>query len=358
MRALLVALVLVGWAGGSALAAGPRDDPEPADDSVPGLFERIADKNPAVMRETWGKLHRIIGPKDLVNVLRAAEHKQPVVRDCALFFFHRFKQLPDDVLRAKLVPVLLRALRDKETKVRRRAAAIAGVYSRLSPSIVDRLIQLVGEDDWPKGESGVPWLAVSALSATYPHDKRGYQVLVHLTRSGLERIRVAAFRQLGHMGGKHREVARAIMPMMLGILKDTKRTVEDRGAAWSALSYMGPAAKDAVPTFRQMLNNPGLLFQIRNESEARRFRMGAIDSLGCVGPSAKEAVPDLIKVVEDDKRDEQERRWAMAALGRIGPGAKAAIPALTRLKVTPSRKVEDVRLKMSAELALKTIQGN
>ena len=47
-----------------------------------------------------------------------------------------------------------------------------------------------------------------------------------------------------------------------------------------------------------------------------------------MGPDAKEAVPDLILLLDDE--DEAIRKLAARALGRIGPDAASAVPALMR----------------------------
>jgi HEAT repeat protein len=52
-----------------------------------------------------------------------------------------------------------------------------------------------------------------------------------------------------------------------------------------------------------------------------------------MGSDAKEAVPDLIRLLDDP--DERIRKAATRALGRIGPDAAAAVPALMRTLLEP-----------------------
>lgn len=86
-------------------------------------------------------------------------------------------------------------------------------------------------------------------------------------------------------------------------------------AVADALRRIGAAA---VPAVVQTLQSP--------DPETRKR---AVDLLGRMGPSAKEAVPDLIEALAD--RDPQVRKMAVRALGQIGPAAAAAIPALIRV---------------------------
>jgi HEAT repeat protein len=101
--------------------------------------------------------------------------------------------------------------------------------------------------------------------------------------------------------------------------------------------------KEAVP----------VLIELVREEEPW-VRILAIRSLGRIGPEAREAVPALIEVLGDsrifDSFDEPRWDWeggslsdwaclpvyqeAAAALGAIGPDAKAAVPDLIKLRRT------------------------
>jgi HEAT repeat protein len=64
-----------------------------------------------------------------------------------------------------------------------------------------------------------------------------------------------------------------------------------------------------------------------------RIRREAVGVLVRMGPDGKDAVPDLIALLNDD--DEETRKLAARALGRIGPEAAAAIPALKKMLLEP-----------------------
>ena len=69
-------------------------------------------------------------------------------------------------------------------------------------------------------------------------------------------------------------------------------------------------------------------------SGARQHAAGAI---GDIGPEAKQAIPDLVKVLNDPKSD--IRIYAAKALGRIGPEAKQAMPDLIKSMVNRNENI-------------------
>jgi HEAT repeat protein len=88
-----------------------------------------------------------------------------------------------------------------------------------------------------------------------------------------------------------------------------------RGQATKCVSWLGPAAKDAVPELIGALND---------QDAAVRF--DAAIALGKIDPTAKDTVPVLVDALKD--RDTSVRRAAAEALDGIGPAAKDAVPAL------------------------------
>jgi HEAT repeat protein len=83
------------------------------------------------------------------------------------------------------------------------------------------------------------------------------------------------------------------------------------------LGQMGSPAKQAIPELVKMLED--------RQSEPRWY---AIDALGYFGPDAAVAVPAMIKSLESKVNDAIVRRRGARSLGRIGPAAKEAIPTL------------------------------
>jgi HEAT repeat protein len=80
-----------------------------------------------------------------------------------------------------------------------------------------------------------------------------------------------------------------------------------------ALKGIGPPAKDAVPQ----------IVKLAKTQDFREHEM-VMETLQAIGPEAKEAVPELI---------EQADNWlsALTTLGKIGPNAKEAVPKLKEI---------------------------
>jgi HEAT repeat protein len=95
-----------------------------------------------------------------------------------------------------------------------------------------------------------------------------------------------------------------------------------RRNAAAALGRIGPAAKDAVPELVKLLNDPDT-----------GVRWAAVIALGSVEPGAKDAAPELVRLLKDP--DGYVRRAAASALQGIGPAAKDAVPELVKLLRDP-----------------------
>ena len=70
--------------------------------------------------------------------------------------------------------------------------------------------------------------------------------------------------------------------------------------------------------------------QLRQELKAAdaKRKLRAIDILARIGPDAKDAVPDLITMLQSG--NERVKKYAARALGQIGPDAGAAVPQLIK----------------------------
>ncbi|MDB6068145.1 MAG: repeat-containing protein [Pedosphaera sp.] len=69
------------------------------------------------------------------------------------------------------------------------------------------------------------------------------------------------------------------------------------------------------------------------KQERAQISSALVEVLGRIGPPAKAAVPELIRIVKDKDVPGWTRATAISALRRIGPAAKPAVPALlARLK--------------------------
>jgi HEAT repeat protein len=115
---------------------------------------------------------------------------------------------------------------------------------------------------------------------------------------------------------------------------------EFRGRAAQTIGEIGPEAKDAVPR----------LILLCGDSD-RLVRRVAIVALGGIGPSAQSAVTALIRLLDD--HEVEIRELAASSLGAIGPASKDALPKL--ISLLESKEEKD---RCAASLALGRIGPN
>jgi HEAT repeat protein len=92
---------------------------------------------------------------------------------------------------------------------------------------------------------------------------------------------------------------------------------EKQELAETGFTVLGPDAKSAVPELIRLLRD-----------DDGGVRSTAASCLGSIGPAAELAVPDLIKVWQSALSAGHFNPDAAYALGEIGPSAQAAIPSL------------------------------
>ena len=135
-------------------------------------------------------------------------------------------------------------------------------------------------------------------------------------------VRRTAARELGQQGAGSKSAVAALARA----LKDEDPFV--RRFAALALGELGPEAKEAVPALSTALKD-------RN----KRVADAAATALGKTGVSG---VQPLLDIAKDDKRDAAVRARAIESLGKIGPDAKDAVPALMEVlagkMVAPRRR--------------------
>jgi HEAT repeat protein len=152
-----------------------------------------------------------------------------------------------------------------------------------------------------------------ALGHIGPKAQSAVSVLLDVLKHPIayELIREAVV-ALGRIGGGVE--AQSSVPVLTYYLYSSKVRVE---AAY-ALGGLGPGAKSAVPQLVK-LSREAL---IRFENDDEEFGWAAIYALGCIEPTV------LLEILEDENG--RIRTWAAQRLGTMGPQAKFAVPALTK----------------------------
>src|SRR5262249_46546967 len=108
-----------------------------------------------------------------------------------------------------------------------------------------------------------------------------------------------------------------VVPGICAALMDKEAGVRHQAA--QTLGQMGPEAKQAAEPLAELLKSD------RVES----VREAAAKALGRLGLNSKPAIPDLIAALRDPHSG--TRAAAVEALGRIGPEAKIALPNIMQL---------------------------
>lgn len=131
--------------------------------------------------------------------------------------------------------------------------------------------------------------------------------------------------------GKMGEAAKVAVP---GIVKYIQPDSSYRSTAFNALAEIGPGSLYALPQLREILKADGYAYD----------KQQAAMVIGRIGPSAKEAIPDLIRLLDDSYVT--VRGEAMVALARMGEDAKSVIPKIHSF--TASELTIDVKKSQEA----------
>ncbi|MBA4064680.1 MAG: hypothetical protein C0501_13390 [Isosphaera sp.] len=263
------------------------------------------------------------------------------------------------------VPNLTALLDDREHGVRLRAAtalwkidgsaaalpAAAGLLKDPDPLIRELAAADLGIEFGPDAKAAVPDLVRSLFDP-------------------FAAVRWSAAEALGRVGPG---AADAVGPLLALLDGDEPGPVQS--AACEAVGLIGPADREAAAgVLRRKLDHPDALVRAHaalalvlvaedkaGEKEAARglshrsYRV-RITSAETLWRTAKDerVVPLLVRTLEDANLDgtwgDNERYMAVRALGRVGPAAKAAVPELVKLLAHP-----DAQLAATAAAALKAV---
>ncbi len=198
------------------------------------------------------------------------------------------------------LPAILAALHDENPHVRRSAAgALPKVPARTKDARLVLVEALGAEDHYLRTQAGYALAAVSKEAGDTAHE------LSRLAASDDRLVREAANQAIANLP------ADAAVPVLIPLLTHGDDAV--RGAAARTLGSFGPAARAAVPTLIDLLD------------EYPHYQM-AVHTLGRIGPGAKQAIPALMALFDRPDPSRELRVAAALALGAIGPEANEILP--------------------------------
>lgn len=234
------------------------------------------------------------------------------------------------------IPALIEALKDSDPQVGARSANALGWFRKDAKTIVPPLVEALKNPDW-----GIRSSAAFSLGLMGPEAKPAVPLLIQQLKGKIEKgkqvtedvLRRNAARALGRIT-KDSDVA---VVALIEAMKDPGLEVPE--VAITALGEIGPAAKDAIGPLTARLKDDkkspvrihaaaslaridpkyvkpamAILIESLNSSEGY-IRASAVDALDDLGPLAKEAVPELIKLLKDKDTTLSDR--AGRALRRI-----------------------------------------
>ncbi len=225
-----------------------------------------------------------------------------------------------------IVPALTAALKDDNALVRQRAAEALGWIGPPAREAAPALVAAL-KDEEPK----VAILACLALAQL--GDSGVTRPLFEVFQSGRSRVADAAGRALWQMGANAKDVVPALIPLLKG-------PENESGRVRALLLWFGPLAV------------PALIAALKDDEPA--IRQAAAETLGQLGPVAREAAPALAGTLQDKTpvvalaaavaltridptrardavtllSDALDHVAAVEALANIGPDARAAVPPL------------------------------
>jgi HEAT repeat protein len=179
---------------------------------------------------------------------------------------------------------------------------------------LDRLVEMVRPFISPSEPAELQEAAVDILSKiayrARSADSAMPQILLLLSRSRSAEVRASSASALGSF----EERGVSAVDALVDALSDSTEAV--REAAATSLGEIGPGAAPAVDSLRQLL---------RSSATSKRLRLAALSSLGDIGDAS--ALPELRKALDDPDLQYE----AVGDIGELGPAARAAEPDLVRL---------------------------
>jgi len=278
--------------------------------AVPALKDMLTDTDAETRLQAAQALVRIGGKEEVTAaaaVLSAllTEEQRPNVKSMAA---SALRQLGPEYARL-IRPVYREMLKDPQSSQRLTAAR-----QLLQEGDEDRKLVVPVLRELLK--AGQPYERTQAAQLLVQADPDRADEAVAALRGMIQdrQTRQAAVSALAGMGPDHAAVA---VPILREMLRDAD--ISSRHQAINTLGQLGPAAKDALPELAELLTERQYGFMVAN-------------TLGRIGG---DAVPALVKALESG--DQQTQRAAVQALGQIGPDAAAAVPTLLKMLTAPDR---------------------
>jgi HEAT repeat protein len=280
---------------------------------APDLETLVADKNEGVSRHAAFLLGRL-GPEAAARLLKALRDKRTRIEQLAAALAE---------IGRPVAAQLVRELESAEPRVRRGAALALGQIRPLAPGVVPKLTAGLGDPD-----RDVRATFLTAVGMLGPRAGEAMPDVRKLLKDEAGAVRLQAIDVLAHSAPRDEQVLADLTPLLSDSDARVQRAVID------TIRPFGPLGKKALGPIVGKLN-----------SADASVRLAAAQFIGAHGSDAAEAVPALTALLADPNPALQTT--AAQTLGKLG---KAAQPALAKL--TPLLASEHVEVREAATGAL------
>jgi len=260
---------------------------------------------------------------------------------------------------AVYVPLLLKRLKENNPRLRGPSIGAMANFGQAALPALDEVIAALDAEPFMTKVH-----ACKVLVSLGPDAKPAGEKLVELAEKGNPSVRSWATVALGSIGPVEQYDVVEILNDKLDefLLLDKQRALQ-------GLALVGPPAKRALPNIERLMRDKSKScphdaayahWKITGNADPAvtvlvellqdiNFQGDAIETLGDMGPEAKNAVPTLIEQLNSS--EDYLRESAVLTLGAIGPQAKESLPALRKMKDDP-----DALIRSAAERAIREVE--
>lgn len=226
------------------------------------------------------------------------------------------------------VPRLVELLDDQRT-IREHAAEALGRIGPAARVAIPRLIaELEGADEL---NEDCKYETFFALWRIAKDDTHASEVAVRAMIAYMENPKRPDFRRrdVAHLLGSYGAKAKEALPVLKRIAQEEGQPPLARIAAASAYVRLGGETSVALPVLIQFAKQPDISGSTYNSNTQGE----AVEALGELGPTAKEAVPVLLPWLTSTKNERPYFEQVALALARIDPANQTEAPVLALTKL-------------------------
>lgn len=307
---------------------GKSDDD--LDRIVPAIIEMLPD-NDTVVQAAASQALQDLGAKAVPYLKPYLESEDPAKYSYGCEAIRLIGEPAKEYL-----PLLIQQLQGEDTRRDRSSVgALRGLGEHGLPAL-DEVIKRLDSSNFH-----VQYEACRAIAAMGPKAAKAGPRLVEMVRDGIPSTRSNAMLALGAIGPQpDYDVVKILNEKLSAFL------LIDKQRALEALAMIGPEAQDALPEIERLMNDKSKSAQhyaayawwritgddkravdlLKKLLSSLDFRNEAIEMLSRMGPAAKDAVDDLLKLVNSEDVFVQES--AVLALAEIGDARPEVMTAL------------------------------